>query len=83
MNWIVNIYKDDRGSLTSYSRAFKDEDDAYDFFELEIKDEFLYEIQQGLVTDQEIQNIISNNMYRYEDDNKEIEISIAEVNEKD
>lgn len=80
--WIVNIYKDKYNGLTSYSKVFDEEEDAFDFFEAEIKEEFDYEIKNGLVTDQEIQNIISNQNYTYEDDKEEIMMSIKEVYEE-
>lgn len=79
--WLVKIHRDIVGkSLVSYSKIFDDEDEAYDFFEEEVKDEFRNEIKEGLVTDQEIQNIINNEMYFYDTDSKEILIRIEEIN---
>lgn len=81
--WEVTIYKDYGYDIVSYSKLFNNEWNAYDFFEEEIKDEFRSEIREGLVSDQEIQNIINNDYYRFESDNKEILISIKEIDDKE
>lgn len=76
MSWIVSVYRDLGYSIEQYTKHFKDEADAYNLFEEEIKSEFEYEIAEALVSDQEIQNILNAERYRYETDNKQILISI-------
>lgn len=81
--WKVTIYKDYGYDIINYSKTFIDEDNAYDFFSNEIKNEFDSEIEQGLISDQEIQNIINNDYYRFESEDKEILIHIEELDDKE
>lgn len=79
--WIVSVYRDLGYSIENYNKYFKDEDKAYDHFDVEIKKEFEFEIAEGFVSDQEIQNIINAGRYRYENDEKQVLIYIEEVDE--
>lgn len=74
--WTVTIYRDNGYSGENYTKHFKKEEDAYNYFEEEIKIEFEEEIEEGLVSPQEIQNILNNNIYRYENDKYEVVISL-------
>lgn len=76
--WEVTVYKDYGYNVTSFSKTFEEEDDAYDFFEGELREEFEIEIIEGLLTDQEFQDMINKGEYKYTDDKREIYISINE-----
>lgn len=79
--WVITVYKDYGNHGENFSKTFKDETLADEFFELEIRNEFDYEIEHGLVSDQEIQNIINARSYIFYSDEKEITITMEEYNE--
>jgi hypothetical protein len=74
--WIVTIYRDNGYSGENYVKKFDTEDEAYDFFSEEVKSEFTEEIEDGLVSDQEVQNIINNGIYTYESEAYEVTITL-------
>jgi len=81
IKWEVKINKDNGYEQTNYSAEFIDEQEAEDYFKLLITDEFDSEITEGLVSDQEIQNIVNNRYYFYENNQREILIELKEQNE--
>lgn len=74
--WIVRVYKDTPYNLTNYSKVFKYEDDALEYFDDEIREEFNHEIREGLVSDQELTNIVDSGFYFFSNEDKEIQISL-------
>lgn len=74
--WSVHIFRDNGYSTENFTKKFEEEDDAYDFFSDEVKGEFDSEIESGLVSDQEIQNIINNSIYTYSDEKYDVTISL-------
>ena len=81
--WTVTVYKDNGYGGENYTKRFYEEDNALEFFSEEIKDEFRDEIEQGLVSDQEIQNIINNNIYTYDSEDYEVSISLEYIDENE
>ncbi|AGO48996.1 hypothetical protein N356_gp103 [Cellulophaga phage phi14:2] len=81
--WIVTVYRDNGYSGENYTKKFDDEDDAIDFFTEEVKDEFREEIEEGLVSDQEIQNIVNNNIYTYDSEDYEVTISLELIDDEE
>lgn len=81
--WAVTVYRDNGYSEENYSKQFDDEDDAINFFSDEVKYEFDEEIESGLVSDQEIQNIINQGIYIYESDAYDVTISLELIGEED
>lgn len=81
--WTVTVYRDNGYSGENYAKNFEDEDEALDFFAEEVKDEFREEIEEGLVSDQEIQNIVNNNIYTYDSEDYEVTISLEESNDEE
>lgn len=77
--WVITVYKEYGSHGENYTKTFNDEETALTFFEEEIRDEFDYEIEHGLVSDQELQNIIDNKSYAYYSDDKEIYIVLEEI----
>ena len=76
--WIITVYKDYGNHGENFSKQFIEESDAEEFLEMEIKSEFDFEITEGLITDQEVQNMINNRGYIYFDQNKEVSIIMEE-----
>ena len=81
--YLVTIYKDLGYDIVNYSKSFKTEDDAYDMYEEEILKEFDYEIENGLISNQELQNILNSYYYDYYSDEREILIKLEEINDKE
>lgn len=81
--WTVTVYREDGYDIESYTKRFYEEDNALEFFEEEVKDEFRNEIEKGLISDQEIQNIINNNIYTYDSEEYEVTISLEVEDELD
>lgn len=79
--WTVTVYRDNGFSGENYSKQFDNEEDAYEFFDSEIRIEFEEEIEQGLVSDNELQNIINAGIYTYENDAYEVTITLETYDE--
>jgi len=74
-------YKEGSGIFINIEKEIINEDEAYEYFEELIREELEYEIGEGLLSDQELQNIYANMDYRYEDENNVILLQIEEINE--
>ncbi len=81
--WRVTIYRDNHYSIESYSKHFKTQEDAEDFFSDEIRQEFDEEIETGVMSDQEIQDIINSAFYTFEDDEYQVNISLELASEEE
>lgn len=74
-------YKEGKGVFVNIEKEIVDEEKAYDFFEELVREELEYEIGEGLISDQELQNIYSNMNYRFEDEMNIVLLQIEEINE--
>lgn len=81
--WAVTVYRDNGYSEENYANHFEDENDAITFFSDEIKYEFDEEIETGVVSDQEVQNIVNQGIYIYESDAYDVTISLELIGEGD
>jgi len=74
-------YKEGKGIYINIEKEISDEEKAYDLFEELVREELEYELGEGLVSDQELTNILSNMAYRYEDENSIVLLQIEEIDE--
>ena len=74
-------YKEGKGIYINIEKEISDEEKAYNLFEELVREELEYELGEGLVSDQELTNILSNMAYRYEDENSIVLLQIEEIDE--
>lgn len=74
-------FKEGRGVFINLEKDIADEEKAYDLFEELVREELEYEIGEGLISDQELQNIYSNMSYRFENEKETVFLQIEEINE--
>lgn len=81
--WIVTVYRDNNYSIESYDKTFSEQVDAESFFADEIKHEFDDQIENGTISNQEVQDIINTAFYTYEDEDYQVSITLEMHSEDD
>jgi|TARA_R110000772_G_scaffold8692_3_gene28811 hypothetical protein len=76
MNYIVTYYKSNYKGTDSHNKPFVSSELAEEYFEEVMRKELKNELFGGHISDQEFQDILSNQFYNYETDNTEVNISI-------
>lgn len=77
----ITKYKESPDIFINLEKIIKDEEKAHDYFEEIVREELDYEIEEGLISDQELQNIYSNMTYRFEDETNITFLEIEKIND--